>query len=105
MVDWKLYEVLYGLNYTDDLCTNGTAYASSFYTGYAPSGAFNDVISTAGDNSWSANVQGAGMIGEWLMYDFGLGNEKAIQKLRIIWQTVDHAQKAFDFEYSDNNIL
>jgi len=86
------------MSYTIDLCTGGTATASSTYSSYYPSKAFDDDINTF----WSSNGMPC-----WIKYDFGSGNEKIINKytLQVIyaWGSSDSPPEDFKFQGSNND--
>lgn len=84
--------------YTIDLCTSGTATASSNYSGQDPYKAFDGVLNT----SWMSNQAPPAQ----LQYDFGAGVTKTIQKYTIQGDPVNlqtgRQPKNFTFEGSNN---
>jgi hypothetical protein len=68
-----------------NVCVGGTASANNYQGTYLPSKAFDGLTTDTGlGNGWaSVNTTGSDGIGSfnWLMYDFGAGNEKDIQEI------------------------
>jgi F5/8 type C domain len=78
ILELEMHESLYGPN----VCTGGTASASSAESGYPASSAFDSSLI----DGWTANFSGwAGSTGtnQWIAYDFGAGNDKAIKAITI----------------------
>ena len=69
------------INYTNDLCVNGTPIASSSYdSSSTPDKAFNN---NTGDK-WESGETGTSAVGvSYIGYDFGAGNEKHIRQIKI----------------------
>lgn len=79
-----------------DVCTGGTASASSVFGSFVAANAFDNDINTL----WAANASTG-----WIAYDFGSGNDQDI--VEVAWrsrQSSDANQSAreADIEYSDN---
>ena len=67
-------------NWGSDQCTGGTANADSYYNAsYVPSYAFDDNLGTLWDS-------GSGFP-HWIGYDFGAGNKKTIERIRVYQNT------------------
>jgi hypothetical protein len=87
------------LGYTENLI-DGSGIASASSTGngnYPPSKAF-DGINNNYYNYWHSSGNG----NEWLMYDFGAGNEKAVSKYRYAPRNESGAPKNWTFEGSND---
>ncbi len=70
--------------YTGDVCTGGTASASTAYTYNVAANAFDDTYSPDNDDSrWGSNGADLENSPDWLKYDFGEGNEKVIIQYRF----------------------
>ncbi len=86
--------------YTIDLCVGGTAFADSYYAKYTPSLAFDDL-----DSDWSPVTiwYVTTLRPHWIGYDFGVGNEKKIEKLRFKpMNELGVMVKDFQFQGSNN---
>ena len=84
------------LSYSDDLCTGGTATASSNFQGiYPPERAFDNDPAVSWI-SYSGSPQ-------WIQYDFGVGTtQTAIQYKLTVSNPVQHAWGAWTFQGSNN---
>ncbi len=83
--------------YGSDLCSGGTASASSYYQTYTPDRAFDDQTTT----EWLSDNSLPG----YLQYDFGEGNNKRIAKYRIYYEhpsSYDHSPNDWTFEASND---
>lgn len=87
----KMYTA-YGLDAVD-VCTGGTAIASSTYGGYPPSNAFD----TSTGSTWSTSGAGGE---QWIGYDFGAGNEKDIVAFAL--HTSSYVPTNIYLDYSDD---
>lgn len=87
---------------TSNVAPSGVASASSALTGYDAFRAFNR--NTAADTArWVSEI---GVTSAWLKYDFGSGNEKAIQKYTIVAGFYPSASpKNWTFEGSNTGIF
>lgn len=89
----------YAQEYGDDVCTGGTASASSEYGGYPASRAFDDVVA----QEWLSNINDTD---GWIQYDLGEGVSATVQKYRLCSQDhvngPDRAPKDWQFQGSDN---
>ncbi len=87
--------------YTADLCTGGTASASSVFMGNIAAHAFDNDFgpgSGAGNGTqWSSNN---GSFPEWIRYDFGSG--KTIKQLRF-YTCYDDLYKPFTWQFQGSN--
>lgn len=101
IVELQMYESEFGPN----VCTGGTASASSNLTGYGPEDAFDGFLGDTGTSSSIISAWAGATNAEWLAYDFGLGNDKEIVAIGIhgrqsAWTT--QMPTAFSVQYSDN---
>lgn len=91
---------------TVSVCTGGTASASSINSGaWAASNAFDGVKLT--DSGWASVSDDPAYQGrdEWLMYDFGAGNEKDITSIAITSRNSIYSRQTplmFQMDWSDN---
>ena len=94
LANLELYTAIPGAN----IASGGTASASSVFAGiYVASLAFNSQL-----NDFWNSAAGAP---QWLAYDFGAGNEKAIVSVGLHGRdgpAADQMPKDFDVQYSDN---
>ena len=87
-----------------NILTGGTISASDSISPYTAAKAVDGLTADTGSgNGWLGSYPG------WLMYDFGAGNEKAIQELVIYAPgtgglTADQLPTNWDLEWSDDNI-
>ncbi len=102
--EWNEVEVSSG--YTDDLCEGGVATASSIINGaWSADNAFDNNTET-----YSAWYSAEYSEPDWIKYDFGLGNEKAIEKYILTSHSDAHPAYSdampvnFIFQGSNNDI-
>lgn len=90
-----------GFSSGPNLCTGGTAIASSAYSANPASNAFNNTVGT--NVTWATNTGQA--LPSWLGYDFG--SAVAIREIRIApvesGGLGNRRPRDFHFEYSHNN--
>ena len=67
-----------------NVCTGGTAFASSEYPGWEAAKAFDGV--KTGDHGWSTLSSGT-QVNQWVGYDFGAGNDVEIEQVAITART------------------
>lgn len=79
----------------DDLCEGGTANADDYDSTLYPSKAFDD-----SDSSYWQIIDEAPTGGHWLGYDFGAGNEKIVNSIRI--RETSYVINTFDVEGSND---
>lgn len=81
-------------------CTGGTATASSSNTSRGPDRAFNGA--TGGTSFWMTSSAGE----QWIQYDFGVGNAKAIKEIRLFPNsTSSNKVTSFSVQYSDDGVV
>jgi len=89
--------------YTGDLCNGGNASASSVYSSYVASNAFDDNYDGSGDGQggtyWSSNDP----VPQWIKYDFGSGNEKVIKQYRFFTNYED-LYRPYSWKFQGTNI-
>ena len=85
--------------YTDDLCTNPSkASASSTYEDRVPARAFDNIGGNYAQYAWEGLGKPA-----WLMYDFGSGNEKKIEKVTITATTSAYLNQPYNWKFQASN--
>jgi hypothetical protein len=84
-----------------NVCSGGTASASSTGFGWSASNAFNGSI---GEPGWHSLTNNLPTTPEWLQYDFGSGNDKDISQIKMVMRNGNGGQapKDFQLQYSDN---
>lgn len=89
----EMFDSLFGT----DICSGGTASASSEAWGSVAANAFDNNIVTW----WHANTT----TNEYIQYDLGLGNDKDIIQISIVCRAgiPDQAPETFTIQYSDND--
>lgn len=98
----EMFESVSGPN----VVTGGTVSAQSYYTGgYEASKAVDGVLQQddGSTNRWMSSTDGPPW---WLKYDFGSGNEKAIESIGIHHREAASSARApqdFDIQYSDDD--
>lgn len=83
-----------------NVLTGGTASASGTYSTSSPAYAFNGVL----DAGW---VRDSNTDGEWLKYDLGAGNAKAITQLVMYSRSDGFASQSpvsWEWQYSDDDV-
>lgn len=99
LVELEMYEGSEPLN----VCSGGTASASSIGFGWTPDNAFNGTIS---GNGWHSGTNNLPTTPEWIAYDFGSGVTKDIQAIKIVGRgdgnAVNQTAKDFQLQYSDD---
>lgn len=96
VAELEMYESPLGEN----VCTGGTASASSAVGSGLASEAFNQSMDLSISDNVGWKVSSA--TDEWLAYDFGAGNEKDIVAIGIWSRGTGTPPKDFRLEYSDN---
>lgn len=107
ILELEMYESQFGPN----VCTGGTASASSVLTdtptNYTASRAFDGSLEDwLGANSSTRDLWAGTGVVEWLKYDFGAGNEKAIAAIGMQCREptfISQLPTDFTIEYSDDN--
>lgn len=104
---WRLYITAGSSNFTSikelefaqlggaDLCAGGAAIKSTEYGGLPASNAFDNDLTTVWAPDGSALPQ-------WIGYDFGAGNAKDIQVVRLLQRDSGQYPSAFNVQYSDD---
>lgn len=98
----EMYESEFGVN----VCSGGSASASSNLVSYDPSEAFDGNLFDTGDSSGSTWAGGPLSTSEWLKYDFGEGVSRSIVAIGMHGRANTYeAQNPTDFEvqYSDDD--
>lgn len=83
-----------------NVCTGGTAIASSYFGGNTPDKAFDGSYSI--DPGW---IGSSASFPQWIGYDFGAGNDKDIQAVNITCPNSGYtgrSPKTFDVQWSDD---
>jgi hypothetical protein len=100
LAELEMYESIEPLN----VCSGGTASASSDGFGWVPANAFNG---THTGNGWHSGANTLPATPEWLKYDFGSGNDKDIQAIKMVGRgdsnAVNQTPKDFQLQYSDDD--
>lgn len=78
---------------------SGTPSASSFFSGLPPANAFDGNLT----NRFATDFSGTWP--QWLRYDFGAGNEKAIDEFRIMPDGTSRAPGTFAIRFSNDGVL
>lgn len=97
----EMYQTVYGAN----VCTGGTASASSVTGGYEAADAFDGNLRDYNSGSGSAWATNYGAVSNsWLKYDFGAGNEKSIVAIGMHARAfATQAPTAFSVQYSSDD--
>jgi hypothetical protein len=84
-----------------NVCSGGTASASSTGFGWVAANAFDGSQAEPGWHSGTNNIP---TTPEWIQYDFGSGNDKDITQIKMVMRSGNGGQapKDFQLQYSDN---
>ena len=89
---------IFPLTYSDDLCEDGTAFGEN-PSARPPSRAFNNLNTNYAIDAWMGDIAGDSVIG----YDFGVGNDKVVQQLKIyLTSRIDKAPTDFKLQGSSS---
>jgi hypothetical protein len=88
---------------TNNVCSGGTASASSTGFGWAASNAFNGLYAFGSGDGWHSGTNNLPTTPEWIAYDFGSGVTKDITQIKFVTrQGTGQHPKDFALQYSDN---